>query len=344
MPRTATRFVAALNDEEREILRYLKDFGETARIRQRSHAILLSDAQKTVNDIADIFEVDRDTVCSWIKRWEAYGPGGLADQPRSGAPPTLNESEQEQALEFLQEHPHSPKLVLRRIEKELGKTISADTLRRLARRAGLTWKRMRKSLKSKRDEEDFRDAQEDLADLMECHQAGELDLFYFDESGFSLTPEVPYGWQYVGETIEIPSQRSKRLNILGFLHYNGACHPYAVEGKVSSSIVVACFDNFCKTLKRDSVVVLDNASIHSSKEFVSHIPKWQEQGLYIYWLPPYCPELNLIEMLWRMVKYHWLPLKAYDSFKSLIDNLADVFKGIGKRYFLHFKGSVLSAK
>jgi len=336
MPRTATRFVAALSDEERDRLRSLKDFDPARRIRQRAQAILLSDAGKTVNEIADIFDVDRDTVCSWLKRWETEGSVGLEDQPRSGAPPILDESEQQRALEILLEHPHSPKLVLRQIEKEIGKTISRDTLRRLARKSNLTWKRMRKSLKSQRDEEEFRESQEELVDLIASHQAGELDLYYFDESGFCLTPEVPYGWQPIGETTEIPSKRSQRLNILGFLKYNETCLPYAVEGKVTSRVVVDCFDDFCKTLKRDSVVVLDNASIHSSQEFLSHIPRWQEQGLELYWLPAYCPELNLIEILWRMIKYHWIPLKAYDSYQSLVSNLFDIFRGIGKKYILQF--------
>jgi hypothetical protein len=41
----------------------------------------------------------------------------------------------------------------------------------------------------------------------------------------------------------------------------------------------------------------------------------------IYLLPAYSPELNLIEILWRMIKYHWLPLKAYESFKDLMRSL-----------------------
>ena len=51
-----------------------------------------------------------------------------------------------------------------------------------------------------------------------------------------------------------------------------------------------------------------------------------------------------IELLWRMIKYHWLPLKAYDSFKSLVRNLADIFSRIGKNkeYFLTFDGPCLS--
>lgn len=344
MPRPATRFVSSLTENERQLLRYLKEEGENARIRRRAHAVLLSDAGYTVNEVADICETDRDTVCSWISRWEARGPVGLADRPRAGAPPRLNESEREKVLEFIKEHPHSPKQVLRRIQKELRKTISQDTLRRIAQRAGLRWKRMRKSLKSQRDEEDFREAQRDLTDLIESHCCGELDLYYFDEAGFSLTPNIPYGWQPIGETIELPSRRSKQLNILGFLRYNGRCRPYAVEGKVTSSVVIECCDDFCRTLKRDTIVVIDNASVHSSGEFASNIARWEERGLFFYFLPAYCPELNLIEILWRMIKYHWLPLKAYDNFKSLIRNLADVLSRVGNDLSLTFNSPVLGTQ
>ena len=44
-----------------------------------------------------------------------------------------------------------------------------------------------------------------------------IDLCYFDESGFTLEPCVPYAWQPI-ETIEIPSSKSKCFNVLGFVN------------------------------------------------------------------------------------------------------------------------------
>lgn len=37
----------------------------------------------------------------------------------------------------------------------------------------------------------------------------------------------------------------------------------------------------------------------------------ETRGLFIYYLPPYSPELNLIEILWSFIKYAWLPFNAY---------------------------------
>ncbi len=327
MARTPSRFVSPVSDQEREILRYLKDHGETWRIRHRAHAILLSDSGKSVNEIAEIFETTRVTVCSWFARWEESGPQGLADGARSGAPPKLTKPEKKKVVKLIKKYPHSPKQVLNEIPQVIGKTISPTTLRRIARASGLRWKRMRKSLKSKRDEEDFEEAQEELQVLIESHQAGELDLYYFDEAGISLTPTVPYGWQPIGERIEIPSQRSKQLNTLGFLRYDNQLTSYTVEGSVDSEIVIGCFDDFSNSLTRTTTVVIDNAPVHTSKKFESRIPIWEEKGLFLYFLPSYCPELNLIEILWRMIKYHWLPIKAYDRKREI----GPVAKSVSKK-------------
>jgi len=88
----------------------------------------------------------------------------------------------------------------------------------------------------------------EIALLHEQEAAGEVDVYYFDESGFSLTPEVPYAWQAVGETIEIPSRRSTRLNVLGFINTQQDFHATTVQGYVDSEIVVTAFDHFEKML------------------------------------------------------------------------------------------------
>jgi DDE superfamily endonuclease len=70
---------------------------------------------------------------------------------------------------------------------------------------------------------------------------------------------------------------------------------YTVEGTVESAVVIGCFDQFCKVMQGPTVVVMDNASIHTSEAFQEEIPKWEKQGLSIFYLPEYAPELNLIE-------------------------------------------------
>lgn len=108
------------------------------------------------------------------------------------------------------------------------------------------------------------------------------------------------------------------------------------EGSITSAVVVACIDLFAKSLRRKSALVIDNAPIHTSAEFTENIEKWKAQGLTIVPISPYSPELNLIEILWRKIKYEWLPFSAYDSFQSLKENLFEILANIGKSYVINF--------
>jgi hypothetical protein len=84
------------------------------------------------------------------------------------------------------------------------------------------------------------------------------------------------------------------------------------------------------------VIVVDNAPIHTSEDFEDELERWQKEDLYVKFLPTYCPELNLIEHLWRKIKYEWLPLDAYQNFKTMTASLFDVLKGIGSKYRITF--------
>ena len=139
----------------------------------------------------------------------------------------------------------------------------------------------------------------------------QADRYYFDEAGFSLDPSIPYAWQPVGETIGVPVAKGKRLNVLGFLNTNNDLIPFCVEGSVTSEIVMGCFDLFSETITKKTVVIIDNAPIHTSQAFQKRVPIWKKKGLDLYFLPGYAPELNLIEILWRFIKYWWLPFSAY---------------------------------
>jgi transposase len=172
--------------------------------------------------------------------------------------------------------------------------------------------------------------------LLEQAGNGEIDFYYFDESGFSLEPCVPYAWQPVGKTIEVPSSRSKRLNVLGFINCQCNFKYYMFEGSITSDIVIACFDSFIKGLTKKTVVLIDNASMHTSKAFKSKTAGWALKGLKILNIPPYSPELNRIEILWKKMKYEWLDFSDYFSFKTLEKAVEHILVNIGGKYRINF--------
>jgi len=167
---------------------------------------------------------------------------------------------------------------------------------------------------------------------------GELDLYFYDESGFSLGANIPYCWQKKGDPLLIPSFKSKPLHVLGFLKRDNTFHFYLADGRIDSRTVVAVFEDFISTLEgpKKSVIVLDNASSHRSAYFEANKRRWQEQNVVLCPVSTYSPELNVIEILWRFVKYTWLPLKAYVSVETLEEKLTEVLQNVGKKFTISF--------
>ena len=143
---------------------------------------------------------------------------GLVDESGRGRHSLLTDHQKNAVVARVEKSPRSLKTVLSEIEAEFGVALSIDTLKLICKQAGLVWKRVRKSLRKKRNQEEFDRSKEKIEGFVQQHQEGEIDLCYFDESGFTLEPCVPYAWQQTGETIEIPSSKSKRLNVLGFVN------------------------------------------------------------------------------------------------------------------------------
>lgn len=333
-----TKFVNPLTDEQREQLKEIMKSQAPQRKRMRAHAILLSDRGYSIDQIADIYQVDRDRVSAWLDWWDSDHFDGLDDDPRRGRPPKLTEKEQKQAVKLALMEPRSLRRGLQAIAEKMGKTIGRDTLKRILVSTEHVWKRMRRSLRGVRDEAEFRAAQVELADWRAKAIAPdrEFDLWYFDQAGFTLTPCIPYAWQAGGQTLELPCAHSRRQNVLGFFNLHNELHSYVFEGSITTEVVIHCFDLFIKTLVRPALVILDNASIHTSTEFKEQLERWQQEGLSVKFLPPYSPELNLIEILWRKVKYEWLPLEAYQNFKTMTESLFEVLKDFGSKYRITF--------
>jgi transposase len=330
------RYVQPLTTEQRDLLETTMKEDASFRARGRAHSLLLSAQGATIKDIAKTYQVHRVTVSAWITNWEHHGAQSLHDQPRSGRPTLLTSEEQDIALAYIQEEPCSLKGVVERLAAKTDKRLSLSSLKRLAKKARLRWKRVRKSLKSLRDPVAFVKAKRALEALQRQEDQGKIDLYYFDESGFALDPTIPYAWQGPKSVIELPARKSGRINVLGFMNRHNDLHPFMFEEAIHTGVVIACFDAFCHTITKKTVVVIDNASIHTSEEFEDRIPYWKKQGLLLKYLPPYSPELNLIEILWRRIKYTWLPFSAYACLNALSEALEAILSGVGSEYQITF--------
>lgn len=223
------------------------------------------------------------------------------------------------------------------LSEELGFEVTRYMLRRFLKQLGYCWKRFRKSLKKKQNQQEYEEKLGQLKQLFELHKADYVDLRFADESGFNLEGYVPYGWQPKGEYIEITPAKTKGMQIFGLMNVDNQLQSYGFQGSITSEVVIACLDDFSTAITQPTVVVLDNAPIHHSKKFEAKIQEWKQEDLYIFFLPTYSPHLNLIEILWRKIKYEWLPYETMTSQQVLNEKLDQILRNIGEQCTINFK-------
>ena len=183
------RFVAPLDPETQTQLQDLMKNHPVSQVRHRAHAILLSAQGYQIKQLAEIFFVDRETITNWLNRFDQNSIEGLKNKPRPGRPPSIDRADEAKVLAEVHQQPRQLKTVIARLSGFF--SVSLSTIKRLLKRHGYRWRRARRSLKSQRDQAAFRQAQAELKALQKQDDAGEIDLVYFDEAGFSLVPVVP---------------------------------------------------------------------------------------------------------------------------------------------------------
>ena len=330
------RFIQGLSNETTKLLQKVYKKSKHHQVRQRAQCILLSYQGYTTNELAHIFQVDRITIYNWFNEWDSRYLAGLYDKKGRGRNPSFNSDQKEQIRKWSKMHPKNLNKILALVHEHFDIEVSKQTIKRVLKSLEFSWRRIRKQVKGELDPIIYQERKKALEKLIEEDQQGIIDLRYFDESGFCLIPYVPYAWQEHGETIAIASGHSQRLNVLGFMNKNHELEAYCFECSVTSEVVMRCFDDFCINLQSPTVVVVDNASLHTSEFFQNKLPEWQRKGLLVFYLPKYSPELNLIEILWRFMKYEWIEFSAYNSWSDLVNYVDEVIKNCGTKYKINF--------
>lgn len=179
---------------------------------------------------------------------------------------------------------------------------------------------------------------EALTELLALEAVGFIEVFYGDESGFWQNPVIARAWQFAGEEIRLMPDKGKRLSVFGLLNRKCEGQFWTTEKTIKTEFVIECLEEWIKA-KSDlpRVLVLDNAKIHRSKKMQEELAQWEEKGFYIFNLPPYSPHLNIIEILWRRMKYEWLKPEDYASFEKLTEAIKEILSNLGEEYKINFQ-------
>lgn len=176
---------------------------------------------------------------------------------------------------------------------------------------------MRKRVKGQETAASYQLKRELLGELEALSEAHKIDLFYGDEAAVSLEPSVAYGWQFSDEQVSMPSEKGKGTNCFALLSRANRALIETSRENITAQFIFEQFERCSFGLKNLTVVVLDNAQIHRARIIKERIGVWQQRGLYLFYLPRYSPHLNIVETLWRKLKYAWLTPPDYETRETL---------------------------
>jgi transposase len=329
-------FIREINPLSSKLLERIYRQSRHHQVRQRAHCLILASQGVKIEELMNIFSVSYKTIYNWFNRWESEGMVGLYNKPGRGCKPTFNSEQKERIREWVRQQPKQLKEVVQKIKEEWGITISTKTIKRILKTLSMSWHRMRRGVGGEPNPQEYQEKQSQLEEFKRLESEGILDLYYLDETGFCLIPCVPYGWQNIGEYLALPSSRSRRLNVLGIMNRNNHLEAYVSFQTINSDVVISCIDTFFSQVHKPTIIVVDQSSIHTSDAILDKIEEWQERNITIFQLPSYSPQLNLIEILWRFIKYEWIEIEAYSSWTTFVTSIEQILSDFGKTYVINF--------
>jgi transposase len=127
-------------------------------------------------------------------------------------------------------------------------------------------------------------------------------LLYVDEVDIHLNPKIGDDWMLRGQQKEVPTpgQNEKRY-LAGALNAVSGRIAWVEGPRKTSALFVSLVDHLVKRAYSRAMtihLVLDNFRIHSSRAVEAAMLRWGDR-VRLHFLPPYCPDENLIERLWK---------------------------------------------
>lgn len=332
--------IAAIPDEERQLMRKEAQQTHDKNHARRLIAMLMLHQGMTVTDVARLLCAARSSVGRWINWFTLHGVEGLKSL-RPGRAPRWPVADILQLLPLLvQRSPKdfgwlrsrwSTELLALVINRLFDVTLHRSTLHRYLRQADMVWRRAAPTLKIKDPhyEEKRLVIDQALAQEQTAHP-----VFYQDEVDIDLNPKIGADWmpKEQQKRIATPGQNQKHY-LAGALHSGTGRVHYVSGSSKSSDLFISLLETLRRTYRRAKTITLvaDNYIIHKSRK----VERWLEENpkFRLLFLPMYSPWLNPIERLWlslhetitrnHQCRYMWQLLKQVAQFM----NAASLFPG-----------------
>lgn len=270
------------------------------KVADRIKAVLMLNKGYEYRQISDDLLLDEATIHRYARQFQDKGLDGLLEYHYTGGQTRLTTLQEQELKAFLKINTQrTASAVLKHIQRKYGLTFSLIGITQLLHRLGFSYKKP-KVVPGKADlvsQAAFLKVYGDMKAGL-----GENDQVYFADSTHPEHNTKPsYGWILKGKAndkfVKTNTGR-ERLNLNGALSLRDKTAIVLEEETVNSTSTVRLLNKLVVKHPVGKIhLILDNASYHHSKVVKTWLKK--HHRFKLHFLPPYSPNLNLIERLWR---------------------------------------------
>jgi transposase len=160
---------------------------------------------------------------------------------------------------------------------------------------------------------------EDIARLVK-KASPKREVFYLDEADVDLNPRIGFAYMKKGhQPLVITPGKNRKQYLAGALNARTGSLVYTVGERKNSSLFISLLERLQSTYRRAESLhlVLDNYIIHKSRQTLSWMGKFGSR-IILHFLPPYSPESNVIERLWKQMHDHVTRNHRHTTMESLM--------------------------
>jgi transposase len=281
--------------------------------------------------IAEILLLDEKTSRHYFERYQKGGLQALLDDNYSGAEPKLDELQMSELEGYLEEHIlPGAKSVIAYIKKQYKVKYSLSGVTDLLHRLGFSYKKP-KHVPGKQDPA----KQRAFIEYYEQIKAdkGEHDPIYFADATHPQHNSIPsYGWIKKGMEKELKANCGRqRLNINGAIDIETLEPVTGFYDTINAQATVHLFTKIeAKHPDADAIyIIIDNARYYRSRLLKESV---EGTKIKLIFLPPYSPNLNLIERYWKFFKKKVMNDRYYETFDEFKQACKNFFRK-RKKYF-----------
>jgi transposase len=262
-------------------------------------------------------EVHRNSVTTYVKLYNKGGLEALKTFHYKGAESVLAPHRVSIEQMFRLHPPRSCKEAAAMIEQLCGQQLSIQEVGRFMHTLGMK-PRKTGHVPAKADADKQQQfVAHQLSPLVEKAQAGQCHLFFMDAAHFMLAPFVGLIWCFARMFVKAASGRN-RINVLGVLHVVSRKMETVINTTyINADTVVELLEKVAAKFSDLPIyVVLDNARY----QHCNYVKQMAESlNITLVFLPPYSPNLNLIERVWRYIKKDVLAARYFDCVPKFHD-------------------------